>query len=91
MRQPGRDRPGALRGDRGASQGPVVGDDILSLLVANSDLTDAELRDEVITLLIAGHETTSTALAWAFERLTRHPGRDGARRRPATTTTSTPW
>jgi cytochrome P450 len=49
------------------------GDDILSLLVANTSLTDAQLRDEVMTLLIAGHETTSTALAWAFERLTRHP------------------
>jgi cytochrome P450 len=36
-------------------------------------LTDEELRDELMTLLIAGHETTATALAWAFERLTRHP------------------
>jgi cytochrome P450 len=49
------------------------GDDILSLLVANSDLTDQQLRDELITLLVAGHETTATGLAWAFERLTRHP------------------
>jgi cytochrome P450 len=49
------------------------GDDILSLLVANSSLTDEQLRDEVITLLVAGHETTATGLAWAFERLTRHP------------------
>jgi cytochrome P450 len=49
------------------------GDDILSLLVANTDLSDAQLRDEVMTLLIAGHETTATALSWAFERLTRHP------------------
>jgi len=36
-------------------------------------LSDEELRDELMTLLIAGHETTATALAWAFERLTRHP------------------
>ena len=36
-------------------------------------LTDAELRDELVTLLLAGHETTATALAWAFERLVRHP------------------
>jgi cytochrome P450 len=51
------------------------GDDILSLLVQSSGdaLTDEELRDELMTLLIAGHETTATALAWAFERLTRHP------------------
>jgi cytochrome P450 len=49
------------------------GDDILSLLVANSSLTDEQLRDELITLLVAGHETTATGLAWAFERLTRHP------------------
>jgi cytochrome P450 len=32
-----------------------------------------ELRDELVTLLVAGHETTATALAWALERLTRHP------------------
>jgi cytochrome P450 len=49
------------------------GDDILSLLVKHSSLPDAELRDEVMTLLVAGHETTATALAWAFERLVRHP------------------
>jgi cytochrome P450 len=52
-----------------------AGDDILALLVQASgdDLGDEELRDELMTLLIAGHETTATALAWAFERLTRHP------------------
>jgi cytochrome P450 family 135 len=51
------------------------GDDILALLVQASgdSLSDEELRDELMTLLIAGHETTATALAWAFERLTRHP------------------
>jgi cytochrome P450 family 135 len=49
------------------------GDDILSLLVANSSLTDQQLRDELMTLLVAGHETTATGLSWAFERLTRHP------------------
>jgi cytochrome P450 len=54
------------------------GDDVLALLVQSSAdggdaLTDEELRDELMTLLIAGHETTATALAWAFERLTRHP------------------
>src|SRR3954451_3431698 len=54
------------------------GDDVLSLLVQSSSaggdaLSDQELRDELMTLLIAGHETTATALAWAFERLTRNP------------------
>ena len=47
--------------------------DILSLLVAGGDADDQELRDELMTLLAAGHETTATALAWAFERLARHP------------------
>ena len=54
-------------------------DDIFSLLAQARDedgggLTDQELRDELITLLIAGHETTATALAWACERLVRTPG-----------------
>ena len=53
-------------------------DDILSLLLLARDedgepLTDDELRDELLTLLVAGHETTATGLAWAMERLTRHP------------------
>lgn len=54
------------------------GDDVLSLLIEARDadgrgLTDEELRDEIVTLLIAGHETTATGLAWTFERLMRHP------------------
>jgi cytochrome P450 len=53
-------------------------DDIFSLLVLARDeegerLTDAELRDELVTLLTAGHETTATALAWTWERLLRNP------------------
>ncbi len=36
-------------------------------------MTDAELRDELVSLLLAGHETTATAVAWAIERLVRHP------------------
>ncbi|MDQ6745844.1 MAG: cytochrome P450 [Actinomycetota bacterium] len=52
--------------------------DILSLLLQarredGSPMTDQELRDELLTLLVAGHETTATALAWAVERLARHP------------------
>jgi cytochrome P450 len=54
------------------------GDDILSLLLAARDedgngLTDEELRDELLTLVVAGHETTATALAWTLERLVRTP------------------
>jgi len=45
---------------------------ILDLLVA-TEATDGELRDQLVTLLAAGHETTATALAWALERLARHP------------------
>jgi cytochrome P450 len=53
-------------------------EDILSLMVAarhedGSPMSDAEIRDELLTLLVAGHETTATALSWAMERLTRHP------------------
>src|SRR3954451_13399969 len=53
--------------------------DIFSMLLQARDedgkpLTDRELRDELITLLVAGHETTATGLAWAFERLVRLPG-----------------
>jgi cytochrome P450 family 135 len=48
--------------------------DVLSMLLAARDengegLTDRELRDELMTALAAGHETTATALAWAFERV----------------------
>jgi cytochrome P450 family 135 len=53
-------------------------DDILSLLMAarhedGSPMSDEEMRDELLTLLVAGHETTATSLAWALERLVRHP------------------
>jgi cytochrome P450 len=52
--------------------------DVLSLLIrAEHDdgtrMDDDELRDQLLTMLLAGHETTATGLAWAFERLARHP------------------
>ena len=52
--------------------------DILSVLLSARDedgnpLTERELRDELITLLLAGHETTATSIGWAFERLLRTP------------------
>jgi cytochrome P450 len=54
------------------------GDDVLSLLFAARDehgapLTDHELRDELMSLVLAGHETTANSLAWTFERLLRNP------------------
>jgi cytochrome P450 family 135 len=48
--------------------------DILSMLLSAGAMDDATLKDELLTLLVAGHETTATALAWALERLARHPG-----------------
>jgi cytochrome P450 len=53
-------------------------EDILSLLVAarfegGEPMDDAEIRDQLMTLLLAGHETTATGLAWTFDLLTRHP------------------
>ena len=52
--------------------------DVLSLLLAACDedgrpLTDRELRDELMALVLAGHETTANSLAWIFERLLRTP------------------
>ena len=53
-------------------------DDVLAMLLAARDedgepMSDVELRDELMTLLVAGHETTASELAWAFERLAREP------------------
>ncbi len=57
--------------------------DVLAMLVAAAagthspgdgrHMTDDELRDQLVTLLFAGHETTATGLAWTCERLVRHP------------------
>jgi cytochrome P450 len=56
--------------------------DILSLLMTaefedGSSMDDKELRDQLMTLLLAGHETTATALAWTFDLLLRHPAELG--------------
>jgi cytochrome P450 len=53
-------------------------DDVLTMLLEarhedGSPMSDQELRDELMTLLVAGHETTASTLAWAFERLSREP------------------
>ncbi len=52
--------------------------DALAMLVRAADqdgrrMSDSELRDQLMTLLVAGHDTTATGLSWALERLTRHP------------------
>jgi len=52
-------------------------DDVLSLLLRarhedGTSMSDAELRDELVTVVGAGHETTATGLAWAMERLLRN-------------------
>jgi cytochrome P450 len=57
---------------------PTQGADVLSMMLEARDetgapMTDVELRDELVTLLLAGHETTATTLAWAFERLLANP------------------
>ena len=64
--------------ERRQAQDLAEREDILSLLLSarhedGSPMSDKEIRDELLTLLVAGHETTATALAWAVERLTRHP------------------
>ncbi len=69
------------------------GEDICSLLVAarfedGTGMDDREIRDQLMTLLIAGHETTATGLAWTLDLLVRHPdvlarARTGGRRVPA--------
>jgi cytochrome P450 len=70
------------RGDREGAT------DVLSLLLAARDedgvaLSDEELRDELLTLVLAGHETTANSLAWTFERLLRAPGAYGRLREEA--------
>jgi cytochrome P450 len=57
---------------------PDAGNDVLSMLLGarhedGSPMSPQELRDELMTLLVAGHETTASELAWAFERLAREP------------------
>jgi cytochrome P450 len=63
------ERRGDANGDR---------DDVLAMLLEarhedGSPMSPVELRDELMTLLVAGHETTASELAWAFERLAREP------------------
>ena len=60
-----------------------------ALLLAEDEdgerLSDREVRDELVTLLLAGHETTATGLAWTFDLLLHTPGASPARASRATT------
>lgn len=65
----------------GARRDPALDerDDVLALMLQSryddgSEMSRGEIADELLTLLAAGHETTATTLAWAVERLRRHPG-----------------
>lgn len=72
-----------------SGHGDTDRDDVLSVLLTartpdGARLSDSEIRDELVGLLLAGHETTAHTTAWVFERLTRHPrmladARDAAR------------
>ncbi|OFB35721.1 cytochrome P450 [Mycolicibacterium sp. (ex Dasyatis americana)] len=64
--------------DRRADPNLAERTDVLAMLVRATDddgrsMSDSELRDQLLTAIAAGHETTATALSWALERLTRHP------------------
>jgi cytochrome P450 len=68
----------ARRRSAGGSDGAAGGEDILSLLIEATDedgarLSDQQIRDEVMTLLFAGHDTTTSTVAFMFYELARHP------------------
>jgi cytochrome P450 len=62
----------------GTDSGEVSGDDVLAMLLTarhedGSPMSRQELRDELMTALVAGHETTASQLAWGLERMAREP------------------
>jgi cytochrome P450 len=64
--------------DERRADGSADRDDVLAMLLDarhedGTPMSPVELRDELMTLLVAGHETTASELAWAFEQLTRTP------------------
>jgi cytochrome P450 len=64
--------------DERRAAGDDEGNDVLAMLLAarhedGSPMSPQELRDELMTSLVAGHETTASQLAWGFERLSREP------------------
>jgi cytochrome P450 len=64
--------------ERRADPNLAIRTDVLAMLIRaaaddGTQMSDHELRDQLMTLLLAGHDTTATGLSWALERLTRHP------------------
>lgn len=59
------------RGDEGGSE--IINSLIGASREDGTPMSDVEIHDELLTLLVAGHETTATQLAWTLERLTREP------------------
>ncbi|MFL6196743.1 MAG: cytochrome P450 [Thermoanaerobaculia bacterium] len=62
----------------GRRRGGILGDDVLSTLLSVRDeagepMPDLQIRDEVVTMLVAGHESTGSSLSWTFDLLSRHP------------------
>ena len=81
------------RADGEDGDGAPARDDICSLLVAarfedGGRMGDREIRDQLMTLLLAGHETTATALAWTLDLLTCHPDVLARLARESTATTT---
>ena len=75
--------------ERRAARDLAERSDVLSRLLQVRDdddrgLTDEELRDQLVTLLLAGHETTATALAWALHELAKNPQQEAKARAAAT-------
>lgn len=69
--------------ERRAKGNLAEGSDLLAMMLLAQDdeagpMSDKQLRDELITLFIAGHETTALALTWAFYLLSQHPASDTA-------------
>jgi cytochrome P450 len=66
-------------GSHGNAHGDSHGDDLLGLLL-DSELSDGEIRDELVTMVIAGHETVAAALTWTLMLLAEHqPAQDRVR------------
>ncbi|MFE2878326.1 cytochrome P450 [Streptomyces roseus] len=75
----------AARRSDGTAEGEGAGEDLLGMLAAASSTDDgefdaAELRDQVLIFLLAGHETTATSLAFSLHLLARHPGQQARAR-----------
>lgn len=58
---------------RARRAGSPEGDDVLGILVNTPDMSDDLIRDQMLTLLIAGHDTSTALLAWTLYLLGRHP------------------